>query len=139
MTIPEASRLVLQAGSMANSGEIFILDMGEPIRIDNVARMLIRLSGYQPDVDIKIEYTGLRPGEKLYEELFLDEERTEHTTAGGIMIGLAQHPTPEETRMNLDWLWKEMEAGTNIKECLQKVLKTYQPIPLEQQEDDEDL
>ena len=139
MTIPEASRLVLQAGSMANSGEIFILDMGEPIRIEDVARMLIRLSGYQPDVDIKIEYTGLRPGEKLYEELFLDEERTEQTTAGGILIGLAQHPTPEETLTNLKWLWEQIESGADIKACLQKILVTYRPIPIEQQVDEEDL
>lgn len=79
MTIPEASQLVLQAGSMGEHGEIFILDMGDPVRIANLAEEMIRLSGYQPHVDIKIEYTGLRPGEKLFEELFLGQEGIKKT------------------------------------------------------------
>lgn len=74
MTIPEAASLVLQSGVYAKGGEIFILDMGEPVKIVDLARNLIRLSGLEPDVDIKIEYTGLRPGEKLYEEMFMSEE-----------------------------------------------------------------
>lgn len=76
MTIPEASRLVLQAGAIAKGGEIFILDMGEPVKIMDLAKHLIKLSGYEPNVDVKIEITGLRPGEKLYEELLLAEEGT---------------------------------------------------------------
>lgn len=75
MTIPEASRLVLQAAALGESGKIFVLDMGEPVKIDTLARNLIKLSGYVPDKDIKIEYTGLRPGEKLYEELIMSEEK----------------------------------------------------------------
>ncbi len=81
MTIPEAAQLVLQAGGMAQGGEIFVLDMGKPVKIVDLAKDLITLSGYKPDVDIKIEYTGLRPGEKLYEELLMSEialTSTEH-------------------------------------------------------------
>ena len=74
MTIPEAVSLVLQAGAYAGRGEIFVLDMGEPVRIDDLARNLIRLSGFEPDVDIEVRYTGLRPGEKLYEEMLMQEE-----------------------------------------------------------------
>ena len=74
MTIPEAARLVIQAGGMANGGEIFVLDMGEPVKIVDLARNLIRLSGYEPDADITLKFTGLRPGEKLYEEMLLDSE-----------------------------------------------------------------
>ena len=90
MTIPEAVSLVLQAGAYAKNGEIFVLDMGEPVRIDDLARNMVRLSGFEPDVDIKIKYTGLRPGEKLYEELLLDAEGIEKTENDLIFIG---HPT----------------------------------------------
>lgn len=86
MTIPEASRLVLQAGAIANGGEIFVLDMGQPVKIVDLARQLIELSGFVPDVDIEIKFTGLRPGEKLYEELLLDEEGISSTKQEGIFI-----------------------------------------------------
>ena len=87
MTIPEAVSLVLQAGYYARGGEIFILDMGEPVKIDTMARNMIRLSGYEPDVDIRVEYTGLRPGEKLYEELLMKEEGLQETANKLIHIG----------------------------------------------------
>lgn len=87
MTIPEAVSLVLQAGAYAKGGEIFVLDMGEPVKIDDLARNLILLSGFKPDKDIKIEYTGLRPGEKLYEELLMNEEGLQDTENRLIHIG----------------------------------------------------
>ena len=87
MTIPEAVSLVLQAGAYARGGEIFVLDMGEPVKIDDMARNLIRLSGYEPDVDISIVYTGLRPGEKMFEECLKEEEGLQKTANDLIFIG----------------------------------------------------
>lgn len=87
MTIPEAVSLVLQAGAFAQGGEIFVLDMGEPVCIDDMARNLIKLSGYEPDTDIEIKYTGLRPGEKMFEEYLLNEEGMQKTKNGSIFIG----------------------------------------------------
>jgi len=137
MTIPEAVQLVLQAGSLAQKGEIFILDMGAPVRIDDVARSLIRLSGYEPDVDIKIEYTGLRPGEKLFEELFLDEEKTEKTELGGILVGCSKSPSPDEVKRNLEWLREQIDADADVRKCLQAVLKTYHPAPVLTRDDED--
>jgi FlaA1/EpsC-like NDP-sugar epimerase len=97
MTIPEAVQLVIQAGALATGGEIFILDMGEPIRILDLAENVIRLSGYTPYVDIDIKITGLRPGEKLYEELLLDEEGIEKTAHNKIYVG---HPLPPPESLN---------------------------------------
>jgi len=86
MTIPESCQLILQTGAMGKGGEIFILKMGTPIKIDDMARDLIRLSGFEPDVDIKIEYVGLRPGEKLNEELIIEGEGILPTTHEKIMV-----------------------------------------------------
>lgn len=107
MTIPEAVQLVIQAGAMATGGEIFILDMGEPVRIMDLAENVIRLSGYVPYVDIDIRVTGLRPGEKLYEELLLDEEGIEKTAHNKIYVG---HPLPPSPELN-SMLNKEMVSA----------------------------
>ncbi len=106
MTIPEASRLVIQAGGMAKGGEIFILDMGDPVKIVDLARSLIQLSGLTPDVDIRIEFTGLREGEKMYEELLMDEESTLPTDNSSIMVSTGQDISYEEVARKLD----ELEA-----------------------------
>jgi FlaA1/EpsC-like NDP-sugar epimerase len=91
MTIDEACQLVLEAGAMGKGGEIFVFDMGKPVKILDLANNMIRLSGFRPDVDIKIEFTGLRPGEKLYEELLADKENTQPTHHQKIMIAKATH------------------------------------------------
>ncbi len=111
MTIPEAVSLVLQAGAYANRGEIFVLDMGEPVRIDDLARNLIRLSGFTPDEDIEIRYTGLRPGEKLYEELLMDEEGLRSTENQLIHIGRPLEIVEEDFLHQLEAL--EHACNTN--------------------------
>ncbi|MBR2001994.1 MAG: polysaccharide biosynthesis protein, partial [Firmicutes bacterium] len=99
MTIPEAVQLVIQAGAMAEGGEIFILDMGNPVKIMDLAEKLIRLSGFEPYEDIDIKVTGLRPGEKLYEELLLDEEGIKTTTHDKIFVGHPVDPSPALSRL----------------------------------------
>jgi FlaA1/EpsC-like NDP-sugar epimerase len=128
MTIPEASRLVVQAGGMAKGGEIFILDMGEQVRIIDLAHNMIRLSGLTPDVDIKIKFVGLRPGEKLYEELLMDCEKTMPTTIKNILISTGESVSKEEVAEKLDKL--EGALGTDsasIKACLVEQVPTYCP------------
>ena len=128
MTIPEAVSLVMQAGTYAEGGEIFVLDMGEPVKIDTLARNLIRLSGYRPDEDIKIEYTGLRPGEKLYEEKLMAEEGLKRTENELIHIGMPIPFDINEFLVNLDELTDKAYANVgNIRELVEKMVSTYHP------------
>lgn len=128
MTIPEAVSLVLQAGAYAKGGEIFILDMGEPVKIDDLAKNLIRLSGYTLGVNMEIKYTGLRPGEKLYEELLMKEEGLQETDNKLIHIGKPIEFDKENFFDNLDKLKEEAYSETgNIRESLKKVVDTYHP------------
>ena len=128
MTIPEAVSLVLQAGAYAKGGEIFILDMGEPVKIDDLAKNLIRLSGYTLGVNMEIKYTGLRPGEKLYEELLMKEEGLQETDNKLIHIGKPIEFNKENFFDNLEKLKEEAYSETgNIRESLKKVVDTYHP------------
>lgn len=129
MTIPEAVSLVLQAGTYAEGGEIFVLDMGEPVKIDTLARNLIKLSGYEPDTDIKIRYSGLRPGEKLFEEKLMAEEGMKRTKNDLIHIG---QPIPFDTTEFLHQLEELAEASyensDNIVEMVEKIVTTFHPV-----------
>ncbi|MDY4599800.1 MAG: nucleoside-diphosphate sugar epimerase/dehydratase [Candidatus Faecousia sp.] len=126
MTIPEAVSLVLQAGYYAKGGEIFVLDMGEPVKIDTMARNMIRLSGYEPDVDIKIVYTGLRPGEKLYEELLMKEEGMQETANKLIHIGKPIEMDDEKFHQQLERLDKACKAEvSNMKDIVAEIVPTY--------------
>ena len=128
MTIPEAVSLVLQAGAYAKGVEIFILDMGEPVKIDDLAKNLIRLSGYTLGVDMEIKYTGLRPGEKLYEELLMKEEGLQETDNKLIHIGKPIEFDKENFFDNLEKLKEEAyEESGDIRELLKKVVPTYHP------------
>ena len=126
MTIPEAVSLVLQAGAYAKGGEIFVLDMGKPVKILDLARNLIRLSGYRVDEDIKIEFTGLRPGEKLYEELLMDEEGMTETKNKLIYIGKPIDINEMEFFVQLKNL---KDASTNensdIRPLIKEIVPTY--------------
>ena len=126
MTIPEAVSLVLQAGAYATGGEIFVLDMGDPVRIDDLARNMIRLSGFEPDVDIKVEYTGLRPGEKLFEEILMDAEGMEKTANNLIYIGHELDVDREKFMAQLAELAEADERdGQAIRDCIERIVPTY--------------
>ena len=126
MTIPEAVSLVLQAGYYAKGGEIFVLDMGAPVKIDTMARNLIRLSGYEPDVDIPIVYTGLRPGEKLYEELLMKEEGLQSTDNQLIHIGKPIEMDDELFKQQLLRLEEAYKVeATNMKDIVAEIVPTY--------------
>ena len=127
MTIPEAVQLVLQAGAMAKGGEIFILDMGEPVKIVDLANNLIRLSGFEPGVDIKIEYSGLRPGEKLYEELLMSEEGLTKTANSKIFIGKPVEFDTKKVMYHLEMLKKivDNEDVELIDSVMREFVTTY--------------
>lgn len=130
MTIPEAASLVLQAGTYAKGGEIFVLDMGMPVRIDTLARNLIRLSGLRPDVDIQISYTGLRAGEKMYEEKLMSEEGMKTTPNKLIHIGC---PISFDTDSFLHQLPLLMDAAYDgredqIRDMVSQTVPTYHPV-----------
>ena len=126
MTIPEAVQLVIQAGAMAKGGEVFVLDMGEPIKIIDLAKNLIRLSGFEPNVDISIKVTGLRPGEKLYEELLMEEEGLQSTKHNKIFIGKPIFTDLKLLQRELDIL-KDLlvNNGSEVKEYIEKIVPTY--------------
>ena len=127
MTIPEAVQLLLAAGSMAKGGEIFVLDMGEPVKIADLAKQLIRLSGFIPEKEIEIKYTGLRPGEKLYEELLMGEEGLKKTDNEKIFIGNPIYIEVDEFYARLDRL-KEYAYGNDMKQTvklLSEIVPTY--------------
>lgn len=131
MTIPEASRLVMQAGAMANKGELYVLDMGKPVRIYDLARTMIKLFGYEPDVDIQIEEIGLRPGEKLYEELLMKTEDLDKTENNLIFIERDTPLSREAVEEKLKILLSAVEASKNeigsakIKEAIIKTVPTF--------------
>lgn len=129
MTIPEAVSLVLQAGTYAWGGEIFVLDMGEPVKIDSLARNLIKLSGYEPDVEIPIVYSGLRPGEKLYEEKLMAEEGMKKTDNDLIHIG---KPIPFDISKFLGQLTELAQASyennPHIVEMVEEIVPTFHPV-----------
>ena len=126
MTIPEAVSLVLQAGALAKGGEIFVLDMGEPVKILDLAENLIRLSGYKPYEDIDIEFTGLRPGEKLYEELLMSEEGLQETANKLIHIGKPIEFDDDKFREQLDALKKAAEHDSaSIRQLVKEIVPTY--------------
>lgn len=128
MTIPEAVSLVLQAGAQAKGGEIFVLDMGEPVKILDLAENLIRLSGHTPYVDIDIKFTGLRPGEKLYEELLMEEEGLQDTENSLIHIGKPIKFNEEKFKKDLEALYASMmDDHIDIRSMVQEIVPTYHP------------
>lgn len=135
MTIPEAVSLVLQAGAYAKGGEIFILDMGDPVKIADLAKNLILLSGHKPGEDIKIEFTGLRPGEKLYEEMLMEEEGMQDTANKLIHIGkpieMDDEKFMEQLRRLRDYVIQEPD---DIREWVKQIVPTYHPEQYDQKE-----
>ena len=126
MTIPEASQLVIEAGSLGEGGEVFVLEMGKPVKITDLAKNMIKLSGHVPGKDIKIEFTGLRPGEKLYEELMTAEEGTEVTTHAKIRKAILSDEDPHVLKQQYDKLIA-LQDGDAIIEQMKQMIPTYKP------------
>lgn len=137
MTIPEACQLILQAGSMGEGGEIFILDMGTPIKIADMARDLIRLSGFEPDVDIKIEYIGLRPGEKLYEELITEGEGILPTRHEKILVLKGLECNLQRLNGQIDELsiLAYDQDAEGIRQKLQEIVPEYKPMEISKEDE----
>jgi len=129
MTIPEAVQLVIQAGAMGAGGEVFVLDMGKPVKIVDLARDLIKLSGLEPDLDIRIEFTGLRPGEKLYEELFTAEEGMNATRHSQIFKARTKPADRAAVSRSTSQLLRAAAAGDDqrIVALLRRCLPTFKP------------
>ena len=125
MTIPEAAQLVVQAGGLAKGGEIFVLNMGEPVKILSLAEKLIKLSGFEPYVDIDIQFTGLRPGEKLYEELLRDEETDTATSKEKIFIAKPEQVEWTDVENMLRTLHECLDNHGDIKACMHKLLPSF--------------
>lgn len=129
MTIPEAVQLVMLAGTEAKSGNVYVLDMGQLVKIDDFARKMIRLAGLVPDKDIRVEYTGLRPGEKLYEELIIDESRVEKTNLDKVFVEKLPEITMEEVKTALNAMRKAIKSGEKfaVVSALNNAVETYTP------------
>jgi FlaA1/EpsC-like NDP-sugar epimerase len=136
MTIDEACQLVLEAGGMGYGGEIYVFDMGKPVKIVDLAKQMIRLSGFIPDEDIKIVYTGLRPGEKLYEELLADKENTKATHHQKILIAMATFGFDKSKLILLENLANQIANNDEVKsiEVLKKLVPEFIPLTEEQRE-----
>ena len=126
MTIPEAVSLVLQAGAYAKGGEIFVLDMGKPMKIVDLAKNLIKLSGYRVDEDIQIVFTGLRPGEKMYEEILMNEEGLQKTANRMIFIGKPLEFDEDGFLEQVEALYEgSLNEDPNIREAIHRIVPTY--------------
>jgi len=134
MTIPEAAQLVLQAGAMGEGGEIFVLDMGEPIKILDLAHDLIRRSGLEPGKDIEVQFTGIRPGEKLFEELACDDEQTRPTKHAKIRVWQLQHATTQQIERMLAGLAEATNGSwQQVASALHQFVPEYHPAGLSEQ------
>ena len=127
MTIEEAAQLVVQAGSMGTRGEVFVLDMGKPVKIVDLARDLIQLSGYTPEIDIKIEFVGLRPGEKLYEEIMTREEGITSSSHRKIFIAKPEVFNPKKLNAVIKTLLNIAESQNFNRKTAEKLINTLVP------------